>query len=409
MGIKDFSKTFEPSRMVKFKDYANKTIAIDAMTEIYQASLGAKSVKALTDKDGNPTLHISTIIGRILELHKYGIKQIWVFDHTSDSGDFHNPAKNNERLKRQQKKDEAHAKLRNLEERLMQKTEKVLFSDDEEDSSTILQSNKKNNLVESKIEVGMPNITNNITINNTINNMTEQEIDIDDHNHTDEQEIADMKEQKDSLEKRTFNLGPNVINEIKLIFNYLNIRYIESPAGFEAEHIAAYLCDTEQCDAVLSADTDPIPFGSRVLLRRLTRGGVKQIYEYKLSDVCKKISPTATIKDVRKVCAILGSDFCERTPGVGPKTVLKKYKDIELTDRQKEAIKQFEKEPTEDIGVFNMTKEPFKIAGENMADFNNLFEWLVADKSFNRARLEKRFDFILKKSTSKPKQTKKKT
>ena len=59
MGIKNFSKTFNPTRIIKNKDLKNMTLAIDAMTELYRASLGAKTVDLLTDDEGNPTLFIS--------------------------------------------------------------------------------------------------------------------------------------------------------------------------------------------------------------------------------------------------------------------------------------------------------------------------------------------------------------
>lgn len=99
MGIKDFSKTFEAVRVVKWKDLKNKTVAIDAMTEIYRAALGAQSTHTLTDRDGNPTIHLSVLLANIVEMQSNGIKQIWVFDHDAEAdanASFHNPNKINE-------------------------------------------------------------------------------------------------------------------------------------------------------------------------------------------------------------------------------------------------------------------------------------------------------------------------
>ena len=79
MGIKDFSKIFTYTREVKFADLKNKKIAIDAMTEIWRASLGA--MNKLTDANGNPTIHINVILAIILDLQKNNIKQIWVLKH----------------------------------------------------------------------------------------------------------------------------------------------------------------------------------------------------------------------------------------------------------------------------------------------------------------------------------------
>ena len=105
MGVKDFSKTFSPKRIINISEYKNKTIAIDAMTEIWRASLGAKSVSALTDINGNPTMHINIIIANLIKWHKLGIRSIWVFDYNCENydDDFHNPAKLKEIILRRTK------------------------------------------------------------------------------------------------------------------------------------------------------------------------------------------------------------------------------------------------------------------------------------------------------------------
>jgi 5'-3' exonuclease len=91
-----------------------------------------------------------------------------------------------------------------------------------------------------------------------------------------------------------------------------------------------------------------------------------------------------TIRNLRKVCVILGSDFAPKTPGIGPKTIFKKFDSIVITDKQKAAIEQFEKEPLTDIVVFNLDKEAF-VDDQHLL----LIRWLVDERSFSETRMEK--------------------
>ena len=50
MGIKGFSKTFEPTP-IKLKDLKDCNLAIDASILLYKAALGAKSINTLTRDD----------------------------------------------------------------------------------------------------------------------------------------------------------------------------------------------------------------------------------------------------------------------------------------------------------------------------------------------------------------------
>lgn len=362
MGIKDFSKTFEAVRTVKFKDLKGKTIAIDAMTELYRAALGAKSVSLLTDRYGKSTLHISVILSNILEMQKQKITQIWIFDYDpahSSSEAFHNPAKLEELEKRKKRKDVANQKLIELQK------EQALFSDSDEDEPS-----------------------------KSVNQNTSKLVDQSASGSIDQKKQHD--DQKNKLEKQTFSVSKEMINDVKLILNCLNIKYIEAPKGFEGEQIAAYLSATDQVDGVFSGDTDPIPFGAKYLYRKNPRD--KKIYEYTQEDIIRQIKEnndnehSPTINDIRKICLILGSDLGgEKTPGVGAKTVLKKFDKIKLTKRQLQGLKAFQKEPEDDIETQNFDKEAFKDTQHQV-----LIDWLVNERTFKRSRIQSWFDKVIK-------------
>jgi hypothetical protein len=403
MGIKNFSKVFGATRLVKPKDLNGKTIAIDAMTELYRAALGAKSVSTLTDSSGNPTIHISVILSNVLEFHRNNVNQIWVFDHNQNPDlEFHNPSKLGELMKRKKRKDLAAAEMKTLKD--FQK-EEPMFSDDEEEPNTVVKTkNATDSKATDKSTVNKDNKDNlddldnldldNLTTKDHATNTNEDsDVNSDDSDNSNADAApTDVADRIASLEKRTFSANTEMINDVKLILSCLGIWYTEAPAGFEGEELASYLNSSGLADAVYSGDTDPIAYGAKVLLRRNPRD--KKIYEYTQEDILKQITENSsvedpTLADIRKAAIALGTDLIEKTPGVGAKTVLKKLHMIKLTPKQKTAMKEFEKEPTEEqFTIYNKDKTPF---GPDCTK-QELIDWLVDVKSFNRSRIVAQFE-----------------
>ncbi len=408
MGIKNFSKTFKATRTVKYKDLKGQTIAIDAMTELYRAALGAKTVATLTDASGNPTLHISVLMSIVVDLHRNGVKQIWVFDHNQDpTADFHNPMKLGELAKRKKRKEIALEQIKSLADI---KDDSPLFSDDEnsddESSKTIdptkidvqLIADAEKDVNDSPPE--MPIITLTPEEEQSVKNMSYRQkaqfmlkkTAAAKKEH--EQLLADYNFKKNkknkiaSLEKQTFSVSKEMINDVKFILTCLNIKFIEAPEGFEGEAIASYLTQIGQADAVFSGDTDPIAYGATTLLRRNPKD--KLIYEYTKADILKQISeaneefPNATLADLHKVAMALGTDACDKTPGIGPATVLKKLHLIELSAKQISAMKEFTKTPNlDELVTYNADVEAFVNCKSDL-----LIEWLVGEKSFTKSRVQ---------------------
>ena len=192
------------------------------------------------------------------------------------------------------------------------------------------------------------------------------------------------------MEKQTFTVDKALIDDVKLILNCFSIKYIESPAGFEAEQIASHLTMKGECDGVYSGDTDPIAFGAKFHFRKSTKN--KVIYCYSQEDILKQISQetktSSSLNDIQKICIILGCDFAKKTPKIGPKTVIAKYKNVSLTDEQKKAMVVFNK----DIPSFEIINKD-KIAFQDH-EASRLYSWLVEDKSFNPLRVKKWLDKI---------------
>ena len=342
MGIHDFTKCFKATRIVKIKDFAGTTVAVDALGEIWRAALGAKSVTVLTDASGKPTLHITVILAMLAEFKKHNISQIWVFDH---SGRSHNLNKLHEQATRQASRQHAVKQLKQLTD----------FAADNIPVFDIAISDSQ-----------------------------------EPHNLASESSDEPVKlntDKKNALEKRAFSVSSEMIDDVILILNALNIPWLEAPAGFEAEAICSQLNVKGLVSWVYSGDTDPAAFGALVLVRRNAKD--KLYYEYTKADICEQINKVtdkpATIEDIRKIAVVLGCDFCARTPNIGPATVKKKYLTVTLTPQQSTALAHYSAPVSQDI--IDHATELLAKPGKALTDL--LITWLVEQKNFNQTRLNK--------------------
>lgn len=331
MGVKGFSKAFA-SKVTTLKKLKGLTVAVDASVYLYKAALGGASTHTLTDSDGNPTLHLSVILAKVLNLSLCNIGQVWVFDYHEDG--YSPPDKELELASRKKKRDEAQRKLNKLNE-TKPKTKKEqeqedMFSD-EEDSK------------------------------------------------------RDIK--KNSLEKQCFTMTTKMVNECKFILDCLDVTWTTAPKGIEAEHVCAELTNTYDldfgCDAVLSTDIDTLIYGAQQLVREISVKRKKILQLYSLDDIF--IDNHIDMEDLKKIAVILGTDHALKTPGIGPGTVLKKYEDVELTNEQTDAVKVFEKEC--DVTELKFSNDfGFDEIGQGKQKLTKLINWLES-KSFNRRKL----------------------
>jgi flap endonuclease-1 len=344
MGIKSFSKIFTYSKKIKFTQLKNCTLAIDGFIQAYQSALGMANVRGLTDASGNPTIHINVILSRVIKFKLLGINQIWIFDYDDNedaSADFHNPAKLIELEKRKKRKEVALKKIKELNKKkkeLEKKEEnnKDLFSDSDDDSEN--------------------------------------------------KEIIDSKILKQ--EKASFSMNRNIINDIKFILNCFDIPWTNAIKGTEAEQICADLTSDEDhaiADYAYTTDTDCIAYGCTALIRPDYRK--KEFHLYETDQILS--DNNLTMDELLDICVIMGTDFCNKTPGIGPKTVLRKFRTTELTTEQKNAKKLFKKHS--DLTKLKWHADP--LDGPEPFDdpvkINALLNWLVNDKGFNRDRVKK--------------------
>lgn len=390
MGILNFSDVFldkekNPGKTLEkfMKEKKEIVVMIDASPIIYAALKGTSKIHTLTDKNGIPTIHISVLYSNILKYYGLGIRQIWVLDSNSKEKFY----KKTEMNKRKQEKEKNKKKMEQLkkEKEYLENLKDELFSDSDEENK-----------------------------------------DSDDKGTDKSEKILSLNKEIDKFEKRIYGMNDSHVFDLICLLNWFNIPWIEAPPGYEAEQICS-MCTYDKsilgftADYVMSPDSDPIPFGARHLIKQNKRD--KKYYEFNLQQILEDFK--ITMDDLIKICVILGCDIgshgdinskleTTKTKGIGPKTVLKKYKTVELSEEyQKPAFERFKKKLTDEESKYleknNMKYVQFDdeetLSSVQKYDkatslfnsnekFDEFIKWIVEERSFNKDRILKRFKTI---------------
>lgn len=309
MGIKNFFKIInknsrsdygnesigEMGERVELEDMKGERLAIDVSNMIYQAILAMQFVNTLTDTQGRPTAHILTIFNKVLQMKKFGIDQVWVFDSPHV-----NPLKTEELQKRRKRREKS-------------KNDKVQFQ------------------------------------------MTSEHVE-----------------------------------DIKELLQHMGVSYIIAPEGIEAEQYGAVLTagsiEERYCQYMISGDSDVLLFGGNLLRpisKRQSEDGKPHYMAYDVNMIMEEMDLDRD--KLVKMGLAMGSDFAEKTPRLGAKTVHAKarYDKIPLTIEQEVAYNYFMSEV--ELGEADMV--------ENQYNREELLLFLER-RGFTRERYEKRLDKV---------------
>lgn len=140
---------------------------------------------------------------------------------------------------------------------------------------------------------------------------------------------------RETIEKRNSKsrLTREEVADIKKLLLLSGIPAIT--VNVEAEFYCAELQRQGVVNFVYTSDTDVIVRGG-TLVKDKKIDGRKTYYCLESSSVCEALN--VSLEDLARIGVILGSDFAEKTKGVGPATVIKKYKNIVLTEKQERAL-----------------------------------------------------------------------
>lgn len=231
-------------------------------------------------------------------------------------------------------------------------------------------------------------------------------------------ENAKRKEKRvaSNNEKVQFVVKKQHIDDIQELFKHMGILYIVAPPGIEAEQYGAMLTMGEDryCKYMISGDTDVLVFGGNLLKpvskktaaaknaktsKKAVPEKVPDFLGFELDDILKEM--LLTREKFVKMGLALGSDFAEKTPGLGPTSVHTKarYDKIVLTPEQEIAYNYFMQpvgvsDSRKSVGVSDSEK-PFEISEahlvENTYNKDNLMQFLE-ERGFTREKYEKRID-----------------
>jgi flap endonuclease-1 len=132
----------------------------------------------------------------------------------------------------------------------------------------------------------------------------------------------------------TGRLTREMAKEAKQVLTYLGIPYVQAPGEGEAQ--AAYMVQRGDAWATASRDFDTLLFGTPRLLRYLTLTGRKRLpskgtsvpLQPELIDLHKVFAENGINREqLVDVALLIGTDFNDGVPQVGPKTALKLIKE----------------------------------------------------------------------------------
>jgi len=183
--------------------------------------------------------------------------------------------------------------------------------------------------------------------------------------------VHDMKlkcVEKRRQSQKQQNLDPltkEEINDIKKVLKLLGVSF--TTVSVEAEFFAADICSAGNMAGVISSDTDILARGGTILIPKSIDGKSK-LLKISTEDIMRETKLTKI--DIQNIAVIMGCDFCEKTPRIGKKSVIKKFKKIVLTEQQERALDLF----SEKI----IPKDVIIECSETERDVEKLKDWLIS-------------------------------
>ena len=151
------------------------------------------------------------------------------------------------------------------------------------------------------------------------------------------------------VNNRTLNVTPLQINTLINLLKKLKIKIIVAP--YEADAQIAYLYYTKKIYFAITEDSDLIPYGVKRIAFKLSEYGdfeylnlnINEITNYNnLNDESKFLANLTHLKLVQ-FCVMLGCDYIKSIKGLGAKTLIKLFKEIENFEKIIKSISSFGK------------------------------------------------------------------
>jgi len=194
----------------------------------------------------------------------------------------------------------------------------------------------------------------------------------------------------DGWPKETRLLTQTIIAESKELLNYLGCPVVQAPSEGEAQ--CAFMAKKGDVWAAASQDYDSLMFGAPKLVRNLTisryrklpKGGKAKVRPelLMLKDFLQKYKITQS--QLVALCMLIGTDFNEKVPKIGPKNAVKLVKG----KKPEEILKKY----SLDTEVFNFimkmpTTKDYKLKWKKY-DYEKIVNFLCKERDFKLDRVE---------------------
>ncbi|MEM0360765.1 MAG: flap endonuclease-1 [Candidatus Diapherotrites archaeon] len=223
--------------------------------------------------------------------------------------------------------------------------------------------------------------------------------------------IEDMRK----YAQQALRLTSEMIEESKKLVGLMGLPVIEAPSEGEAQVSA--MCASGKVFACASQDYDALLFGSPRLLRNLAITGKRKVpgKEIYIDINPELIELEQTLKSLNLdreklvwIAMLLGTDFNEKIPGIGPKKALelaKKHSSFEAILAETKAQPQFDYNEIMELFLHPKTTENYSIKF-SPPDAEGIKKLLCEEHSFSTERVEKAIERIKLKTEQKGKQSK---
>ncbi|XXG77184.1 hypothetical protein AAC387_Pa08g1384 [Persea americana] len=128
--------------------------------------------------------------------------------------------------------------------------------------------------------------------------------------------------------QKAVDITPSIALELILVLKKENVDYVVAP--YEADAQMAFLSINKYVDAVITEDSDLIPFGCSRIVFKMDKFGQGVEFQYSMLQQNKELNFTGfTKKMLLEMCILSGCDYLQSLPGMGLKkahALVRKFK-----------------------------------------------------------------------------------